>query len=45
MSTILLALAIVALILGAVEELRAEGKALLPYAVILLSVIEIIGRV
>jgi hypothetical protein len=45
MTTILLALAIVALILAAIEEIRAQGQSLIAWAVILLAVIEVAGRV
>ena len=42
--TSLLALAIVALILAIIEEVNAHGRALLPYAVICLALIPILGR-
>lgn len=45
MSAILLALAIVALILAAIEEAQAQGRSLICYAVIALAAIEIIQRV
>jgi len=40
---ILLALALVALILAIIDEIQAGGKALLPYAVICLAAIHLIG--
>jgi len=45
MSTILLALAIVAFILAALEEARAHAQSLLAWAVICLAVIQIASRI
>lgn len=43
-ATILLAIAIVALILAVIEEFRTQGQSLLAWAVILLAAVEVIGR-
>jgi hypothetical protein len=45
MSTILFALAIVALVLAAIEEARSRGQSLLAWAVICLAVIQIASRI
>jgi hypothetical protein len=41
---IVLALAIVALILAIIEEVQAQGRALLPWAVICLALIPILSK-
>lgn len=44
MSTVLFILAIVALVLALIEEFRAQGRAMLAWAVVALTIIEVARR-